>query len=225
MTLFSTTSAYHLAQHIPMQKGDCVIKRFSDGELYVQIKQNVAGKQVWVIAATNPPADNLLELFFLLDALRRGGASISLLITYLSYARQVVAAPGEAHSAQLICSVLNSFKLSQVLIMHPHSELLHKYLTFKAVYDLEFFCDQAKEYDAIAAPDAGAFAFAKEIANICNKDLIALTKTRPEHEQVTIQFVDGLVASKKILLVDDIIATGRTLATAAQELKKEELLK
>lgn len=224
MIIFSNNAAYHLARHISahisMQWGNYVIKHFSDGEIFVKINEEVYGKEVWIIAATQPPADNLIELFFLIDALQRAGASINLLITYFSYGRQVVAAPGEAHSAQVICSTLKNFVFSQIVIMHPHDILLHDFLLFEALYDLEFFCKQAEEYDAIAAPDEGASVLAKKIAEICKKDLILLTKTRPKHEEVKIMSIDGPATSKKILLVDDIISTGRTLCAAAQKLKE-----
>ena len=221
MILFSNRAALHLVPHIPIKLGDYVSKRFSDGELFVRVNEEVQGKKVWVLASTQPPADNLLELLFLIDALERAGASINLLITYFSYARQIVAKQGEAHSAEVICKMLNNCAFSQILIMHPHSLLLHNYLTFKAFYDLQFFCNLARDFDAIAAPDEGASAFAKEVSTLCNKDLIVLTKTRPDHEQVKIVSIDGPVANKKILLVDDIISTGRTLVAAAHDLKKQ----
>ena len=220
MILFANHAALHLARYIPVKLGDYVSKRFSDGELFVRVNEEVQGKKVWVIASTQPPADNLLELFFLLDALHSSGASINILITYFSYVRQIVAKQGEAHSAQVICKMFNTFTFSKILVIHPHSLLLHDYLSCKAIYDLQFFCNLAHDFDAIAAPDVGASAFAKEVATLCNKDLIILTKTRPDHEQVKIVSIDGPVTDKKILLVDDIISTGRTLVTAAHELKK-----
>jgi ribose-phosphate pyrophosphokinase len=219
MILFSTSTSRHLAQRIALDHGASTIKHFGDGELFVRIDQDVRGKKVWVLASTQAPADNLLELFFLLDALQGAGAEISVFITYFAYARQVIAAPGEAHSARLVSTIIKEFSCARIYIMHPHSILLHDFLPFTAVRDTDFFCTQAESYDAIAAPDKGAFAFAREIASACSKDLILLTKTRPEHEQVEIVSVDGPALGKKVLLIDDIISTGRTLVGAAHALK------
>lgn len=220
MILFSTNSARHLAAQIPLRPGACTIKKFSDGELFVRIDEDVHDKAVWVLAATQAPAEHLLELFFLLDALQRSGAHINLFITYFSYARQVIAARGEACTAQVVSAVLKNFIIEKTYILHPHSNLLHDYLPFTAVRDVDFFCSQAESFDAIAAPDKGAFVLAREIAESCSKELILLTKTRPDHEKVKIVAVDGLVERKKVLLIDDIISTGRTITEAAHALKK-----
>ena len=78
MILFSNRVARPIAENIQAEHGNCIIKSFSDGELFIQIRDQIAGKKVWVIASTQAPADNLMEVFFLLDALQRAGASINL---------------------------------------------------------------------------------------------------------------------------------------------------
>jgi ribose-phosphate pyrophosphokinase len=218
MILFATRSAQHLAQRMTVQQGAYTIKQFSDGELFVRLDQDVAQRHVWVLAATQPPAENLLELFFLLDALQRAGASLNLCISYFGYARQIIAEPGESCSAELISNILKQFPLKQVSIVHPHSLLLQNFLPFTPIFDIPFFCEQAAHYDAIAAPDKGAADWATTIARACHKELILLTKTRPEQEQVEIASADGRTANQKILLVDDMISTGRTLVAAAETL-------
>lgn len=219
MLIFSTKSARRIAEHIAMQHGATTIKFFSDGELFVRVDEDVRGKRVWVIASTQAPAENLLELFFLLDALEQAGARIFLFITYFAYARQVIAAPGEAHSAQIIGSFFNQFTLEKTFILHAHSRRLHDFLEYTDARDIDFFCNAAAEYDALVAPDKGAFVWASEIAQRCNKEIVVLTKTRPDHEQVKILAVDGNVKGKRLLIIDDIISTGRTLVEAAHALK------
>jgi ribose-phosphate pyrophosphokinase len=219
MILFYTHSSQHLAEHIAAHLGACTIKHFSDGELFLRLDEDVRSQEVWVLASTQAPAENLMELFFLLNALQQAGARIHLFITYFAYARQVVALPGEAHSAQIISSFLNLFALERIVILHAHTALLHNFLSYEDVYDEAFFNNIAQDYDAIVAPDHGAFTWASKIAQACKKEIIILTKTRPEHEQVTITAVEGNVYGKRLLIIDDIISTGRTVVEAAHALK------
>lgn len=221
MKLFSTNSAQHLATKIEFQQGLCTIKKFSDGEIFVRIDENVQDREIWVLAGTQAPAEHLFELFFLCNALERSGAKINLLITYFAYARQVVAQPTEACPVQVIGNIIKNFDIAKLFIIHPHSFLLHEFLEFDAVYNIDFFCKQAEGYDAIAAPDKGAFKLADDIARICKKDLVLINKMRPAQEQAKIISIDGQVINKKILLVDDIISTGRTITESAHALKKQ----
>jgi ribose-phosphate pyrophosphokinase len=221
MIIYYTRSTEYLAQQIALPQAPRIIKEFSDGELYVKTEQEVQAEEtVWILASTEPPATNLVELFLLLDALtHQGTQNIHLFFSYFGYARQSIAQPGEAHSTELICNILRTFPISKTFIVHAHAApILQTYLPFTNVIDLNFFCSIAKAYDVIAAPDKGAAPFAKEVAHACNKDMIFLQKRRPAHDQVTIESVDGAVTGKKVLLVDDIISTGRTLVEAAQAL-------
>ena len=220
MKLFSTRATHHLASTIKLEKGSCTIKQFSDGELFVRIDEDVKNQHVWVLAGTQPPAENLLELFFLCNALLTVGAHLHVCVTYLSYVRQIIAAPGEACTTDVIAEFIKDFSIERLLIVHPHSAALQNLLTFTPVYDTDFFCNHAQYFDAVAAPDKGAATFAYEIAQQCNKELILLSKTRPSKEQVEITAVQGDAAGKRILLIDDIISTGRTLHECAHALKK-----
>lgn len=220
MKIFSTQSVQHIASSITLEQGKSTIKKFSDGELFVRIDEEVQGQDVWVLAGTQAPADNLIEFFFLCNALLKAGARINAVITYLSYIRQIVAAPGEAHATEVIANFINIFPFKKLYVVHPHSMALLNLIQCTAIRDTDFFCLQAEQFDAIAAPDKGATALAHEIATLCNKELILLSKTRPAKEQVAITAVDGNVAHKKILLVDDIIATGHTLSQCAHTLRQ-----
>ena len=220
MIVFYTKSTLHLKQTLPFEPGKYIAKQFSDGEWYVKLEQDVAGKEVWVIAATNPPADNLIELLLLLDALQRAGAKISLFFTYFGYARQDRPLPGEASSAQVMASIFKLFTLRNIVILHPHSLLLDNYLNFEGVFPYDLICTIAEQYDAIAAPDQGAYEFVKALAQKCDLESIYLTKIRPEQESVKILEYDGIVRAKRILIVDDIIATGNTIIEVAKKLKQ-----
>lgn len=221
MILFANKAACHLVDSMNLPPALYTVKRFSDGELYIKIDEDIQNKKIWIIAGTQSPAENLLELFFLLDAIARAGAqNINLFFSYFGYARQATPAPGEASSVELICDILKKFPLAQTFIMHAHDPAtLHKFLDFTNVIDIDFFCDVAKNYDAIAAPDEGAIELAQQLSQECNKEAIFIKKTRPAPEEVKIESVDGDVANKKILLVDDMISTGRTIIEAANALK------
>lgn len=157
----------------------------------------------------------------MLDALVRAGIQkINLFFTYFAYARQAVALPGEAASAQLICTILKKFHSKKIFITHVHAaHILQTYLHFNNIIDIDFFCSIAKNYDVIAAPDKGAFDFAQSVANSCKKDIVFFHKKRLGHEKVVVESVNGNVAGKKVLLVDDIISTGHTLIQASQTIK------
>ncbi len=221
MIVFYTKATQHLSQSLKIfETGTYISKQFSDGEWYIKLESQVASKEVWVIAATNPPADHLVELFLLLDALQAADAKINIFFTYFGYARQDQPEKGEAASAELMCTLLKTFTIHKIYILHPHSIKLHKYLNFEAVFPNDLICAHAQLYDAIAAPDQGAYELVKKLGAHCDSETIFLTKTRPEQEAVKILEYDGMVRAKRILIVDDMIATGNTIIEVAKTLKK-----
>lgn len=222
MIAIFTQATHHLAKTIHVRQIPVLVKQFSDGELYVKITEEISDPHILLIASTPAPTNNLLELFFLLDTLRRAGAkTITLFFTYFGYARQAIAQQGEACSAELICSMLSQFFPEKIYIIDAHnSSALQRYMSYINLIDTDFFCSKAQPYDAIASPDKGSYALAKKIAQKTDKDLIELHKLRPEHEQVKLELVNGSVQGKKILLIDDMISTGRTIIEASMLLHK-----
>ncbi len=220
MIVFFTRSAQHLSVNSNFPIGSYTVKQFSDGELYLKLEQHVSKQEVWVVTSTQPPAENLLELFFLLDALTTAGAQkINLFFSYFAYARQAHPLPGEARSTHLISEFLQKFPINNISIMHVHAAFtLHSFLNFTDIIPMDFFCRAGQTYDVIAAPDQGAAEFAKKVSQQCHKEFVFLQKKRPKHEAVIIESVVGNVEGKKVLLVDDIIATGSTIIEAARSL-------
>lgn len=218
--IFATRQARSIAHSLPFEQGRVLFKYFSDGELYVKVEEDVQGKHVWVIGSTASPCDNILELFLLLDALKRAGASINLLLTYFGYARQDRAAQGEALGSDIIATSLKSFNLDHVFVIHAHSQALHTFLDFQNLIPLSLFCYPAQSQDRLAAPDKGAYELACSIAKTCNLKFITVTKMRPEQERVAIVEVQDNIAGKKVLIVDDMISTGNTILQVAQTLKE-----
>lgn len=218
--LFCTSNTKHLAPFLPFTQGSYFHKYFSDGEQYVKLEQSVDGQTVWVIAATNAPADHLVELFLLLNVLERGGATINLLITYFGYARQDRPLENEASSAQMIGGMLKLFAIKKIMVIHAHSALLHNYLNFVNVIPSDLICQSANLYDAIAAPDQGAHELVKALGTTCKIEALLLSKIRHEQELVQILEYDGIVKARKVLIIDDIIATGNTIIEVAKTLEK-----
>ena len=218
--IFYTFSAQHLVSRLDTEIGKRIIKQFSDGELYVKLEQNVEKKDVWAVGSTVTPAENLLELLFLIDALQRNGARIKLLIPYLSYARQDRATDGEALSAEVILNCFKQFKFDTIVIVHIHNPDIQRFLPFENYIPLPFFIDIARTVDCVVAPDKGAHDLVCSIAQAAEKPMVFMQKVRPAQEQAEIVQVTGELVGEKVLLVDDMIATGTTLIKAAHALKK-----
>lgn len=221
MILFNTRNTEYLARQLSFTRGACIIKNFSDGELYVKVDEDVAGKTVCVLTATQPPADNILELFLLLDALKRKQAKIYLLFTYFGYARQDRTQPGEAFSSCMISNFLKTYELEKIFIIHAHSERLHEMLDFENVTPTQPVCKIITDYNlSPVAPDKGASSRVAHIARTCGVEPIFVTKSRPAFEKVTVTHIDGDVTGKNILIIDDMISTGSTILQTAALLKK-----
>jgi len=219
MKVFYTRSTPHLASQLPYQQGKYLCKSFSDGELYIKLEEDVTGESVWVIANTLPPAEHLMELLLLLDALQRSGAIINLIFTYFAYARQDKPLAQEAASMELICHLLKTFAIQKIAIIHAHSMLLHNYIDFENVIPLEQIAQIAQKYDALAAPDKSARALVEKLSQQLGMEAIFLTKSRLEQGSVEILSCDGNVHGKKILLIDDMIATSNTVIETSKMLK------
>ena len=163
--LFYTSSAEHIANMIRMKKGRFILTKFSDGEIYSRVEENVRGKDVWVLASTQPPADNILELAFLLDSLSRGGAKISLMILYFGYARQDrIVKEGEALSAKIVSDLLRKFDLNKILVMHIHSSRIKKFLDYEDILPIHLFSVIIRRMEVVAAPDRGALDLARKVS-------------------------------------------------------------
>jgi ribose-phosphate pyrophosphokinase len=218
MMLFSVPELAYLADKIDLQKGACTIKHFSDGELFVRIDEPVQGKDVWVLAATNPPGDNLITVLLLLDALQRSGARINLLLTYFGYARQDRTQKGESLAGKVMADILALFAIERIKVIHMHSARMRDYLDFDNCIPLDLFAIPAGDADVVVAPDKGAHELARLVSKAAGIEAVYITKKRPHQEEVEIVEIDGNVQGKRVLVVDDMITTGNTVIQAAQAL-------
>jgi ribose-phosphate pyrophosphokinase len=218
MEIFVTPSASHIAPSIDGAKRAYVSKTFSDGEKYVRVEDGV-GENVWVIANTNPPAENLLELFFLLDALRRLTADIYLIVPYFAYARQDrITHRGESLGAQVISDFLKYFELKKVVVLHIHSRMIKSYLDYEDLFPLDLIPPLVRRADVVVAPDKGGIPFAGMVGEKCGLPVIHTEKKRITEEKVEVLEVSGEVKGKRVMIVDDMIATGGTIIEATEKL-------
>lgn len=218
--IFYTFSAQHILSRLEIPFGKRTIQQFADGELYVKLEQSVHNKHVWAVGSTIAPAENLVELLLLLDAIQRNGGTPSVLIPYFSYARQDRAAEGEALSAEVMLNCFKQFNLHKMVIVHVHNPAISRFLPFENYIPLPFFTDIARTVDCIVAPDKGAHDLACAVAQHAEKPMVFMQKVRPAQEQAEIVHVTGEVVGKTALLVDDMIATGTTLIKAARALQQ-----
>lgn len=222
MKLFSIPCMDYLARKLHFTPGACSFKAFSDGEWHVQIEEDVSAQSVWVLAATMSPADNLIQLLLLLDALTRAGARVSLVLTYFGYERQDRAAPGEALSAQVVANCFKQFTLQKILIVHHHSQALHNFIDFTGLVPVSLMASmaQSQHIDVIVAPDDGAHELAHQVAQRAGATAAYIIKKRSSQDDVRVVRIDGTVRDRRVLVVDDIISTGGTVMKAAVALRE-----
>ncbi|MEX0940858.1 MAG: ribose-phosphate diphosphokinase [Candidatus Babeliales bacterium] len=220
MKVFATRSCAHLLNQMNLPQGRLTIKTFSDGELYIKIEEEVADQKVWVIASTEAPAEHLIELFLLLDALERAGAQIHILFTYFGYARQDRMLPGEPLSAAMIFRFLQNFVIQQTIIIHIHSTRLKMFYDFEDLILLDFFVPYIDMVDSVIAPDKGAGALVRILAEHEKKTSRVIEKIRNTHEHIERMIIHDGLQGKNVLIADDMIATGSTVIKAAQLLKE-----
>lgn len=201
------------------------IKRFPDSELYIRLKQSVENENVAIIQTTYPD-EHIIELFLLLDAMKRAKAKhITVVIPYFGYARQDKQfKKGEPISAQALAELI-SYHADNILTIDPHKEHILDFFTvpaksISAVTPIaSYFKD--KQIDFVLAPDKGAIARAKKATTILDCDVDYMEKTRIDGSTIKIAPKNINVKNKNTLIIDDIISTGGTMATSIQELKKQ----
>jgi ribose-phosphate pyrophosphokinase len=221
MIAYNTKSAEHLTKGLKVRKGKLELKRFSDGEIYVVVKDDLKGKKADVVASLTARDESLLELIFILDALKRAKARINLVITYLCYARQDrTVRKGQALGSKIVCDMIKNYKPGKVSIIDVHNERIKKFLRFNNIILLELFAQRFKKKKdrVVVAPDKGAMKRAKAFAKMINADVAYLAKERLDHE-VKISEIKDSVKGKNAIIIDDMIDTGSTIIKAVKLLK------
>ncbi len=206
-------------QHMMLPSINVEKSVFPEGEIYLRIKENIKGQPVIIV--TNITPTNILEVLFLVDAVKRAGGKLKkIIIPFLSYARQdKLYHHGEAVSGAVVCSLLRQLRIP-IAIYDIHSEKLRIYLLFEHQSMLPLLAKRLPKRDyVVVSPDLGGAKRAGKIAKLLHAPLYVMKKTR-EGKKITISFSQN-VKNKSILIVDDMISTGTTLLKAAALLRKQ----
>ncbi len=225
--------AKRIAERLYISLGDATVGRFSDGEIQVQINENVRGADVFIIQSTCAPTnDNLMELIVMVDALRRASAGrITAVIPYFGYARQDrrVRSARVPITAKVVADFLSSVGVDRVLTCDLHAEQIQGF--FDVPVDNVFgspvlINDILQKTDLnnpmVVSPDIGGVVRARAIAKLLNDaDMAIIDKRRPKANVSQVMHIIGDVAGRDCILVDDMIDTGGTLVKAAEALKEK----
>jgi ribose-phosphate pyrophosphokinase len=221
--------ATKVADYLGIPVSNATLKKFSDGEISVQITESVRGQDVFIIQPTCVPTnDNLMELLIMVDALKRSSAkSISAVIPYYGYARQDrKAAPRVPITAKLVADLLEAAGITRVVTIDLHAAQIQGFFNIPAdnLFGSIMFADYIKEKGLanpiIASPDIGGVARARSYADKLGYDLIIVDKKREKANESEVMNIIGDVEGKDVILVDDMVDTAGTLVKAAEVLKK-----
>ncbi|EDM69183.1 ribose-phosphate pyrophosphokinase [Moritella sp. PE36] len=235
MKLFAGNATPELAQKVAerlfIQLGKAKVGRFSDGEISVEIEENVRGGDIFILQSTCAPTnDNLMELIVMVDAMRRASAGrITAVIPYFGYARQDrrVRSSRVPITAKVVADFLSSVGVDRVLTVDLHAEQIQGF--FDVPVDNVFgtpvlLADMQKmnlENPVIVSPDIGGVVRARANAKLLDEaDLAIIDKRRPKANVAQVMHIIGDVKDRDCILVDDMIDTGGTLCAAAIALKK-----
>lgn len=219
-----------VAKYLGIPLSEASIKRFSDGEISVQIGESVRGKDVFVIQPTCAPANiNLMELLILTDALKRSSASsITAVVPYFGYARQDrKAAPRVPITAKLVANMMQTAGIDRVVTMDLHAGQIQGFFDIPVdnLYGTMVFTDYVKSKNLpnpiVASPDVGGVARARALAKTMNLDMVIVDKRREKANESEVMNVIGDVNGKDVILIDDMIDTAGTIVKAAEVFKKK----
>jgi len=224
------TLARDICGHLSVPLGSANVKSFSDGEIMVEIGENVRGRDVYLIQSTCAPSnDNLMELLIMADALKRASAaSITAVIPYFGYARQDrKVAPRTPITGKLVADLLSTSGINRILTMDLHAGQIQGFFNipvdhlYAAPVLLEDVQSKFDERVVIVSPDAGGTERARAFAKRLDAGLAIIDKRRSGPNVSEVMHIIGDVKDQVCIIVDDMIDTAGTLCHAAEALKKE----
>ena len=233
ISIFSGNSnpalANKICEYLNLSLGNAQVKTFSDGEIQIEIDENVRSKDVFVIQSTSVPVnDHLVELLLMIDALKRSSASrITAVIPYFGYARQdKKVAPRVPISAKLVANMLTIAGANRIITMDLHAGQIQGFFDipvdniFAAPLLLDYIGNQFNADLVVVSPDAGGVERARAFAKRLDADLAIIDKRRSAPNQAKAMAVIGDVKDKVAVILDDMVDTAGTLTEAADALKQ-----
>ena len=239
LMVFTGNSIRELAEdvvsHLNIHLGRAKVGRFSDGEVMVEILENVRGKDVFVLQSICAPTnDNLMELLVMVDALKRASAGrVTAEIPYMGYARQD-RRPSSARvpiTAKVVANMMTSAGVDRVLTMDLHSEQIQGFFDIPVdnIYSGPIMLGDVWKHDyqhlVVVSPDVGGVVRARALAKRLEADLAIIDKRRPRPNVATVMNIIGEVEGRTCVIVDDLVDTANTLCEAAQALKRHGAVK
>jgi ribose-phosphate pyrophosphokinase len=223
---------HDIARHLRLPVGRAAVSRFSDGEINVEIMENVRGRDVFIVQPTCPPAnDNLMELLMMTDACRRASsARITAVVPYFGYARQDrrPRATRSAITAKLVADMIASAGVDRLLTLDLHSDQIQGFFGIPVdnVYGSPVLLGDVwrQRYPnlIVVSPDVGGVVRARAFAKrLDDAELAIIDKRRPRPNESKVMNIIGEVTGKTCVLIDDMVDTAGTLCLAAQALKEE----
>ena len=223
-----------ISNRLDLTIGNATVGRFSDGEISVQVHDNVRGSDVFIVQSTCAPCnDNLMELIVMVDALRRASAGrITAVIPYFGYARQDrrVRSALVPITAKVVADFLSSVGVDRVLTVDLHAEQIQGFFDVPVdnVFGSPILVDDMRKKGfnnaddvVVVSPDIGGVVRARAIAKLLDdKDLAIIDKRRPQANVAQVMHIIGDVKGRDCIMVDDMIDTGGTLCKAAEALKQ-----
>ena len=223
--------SHKISKYLKNKLVNSSIRKFSDGEIYIEINENIRGNSIFIIQSVSSPAnDNLMELLLCIDALKRSSAkNITAVIPYFGYARQdrkVV--PRTSISAKLVSNLITNSGADRVVTLDLHSGQIQGFFDIPVdnLFATPIFARHIKrkiktKNMICVAPDVGGTARARALGKMLNVGLAIVDKRRPAPGKSVVMNVIGNVKDKTCIIVDDIIDSGGTIVNAAKILKQQ----
>ena len=220
--------AREIAKKVGIPLGNVLLGRFPEGEIQLQIRDNIRGKDVFILQPTcTPPNESLMELLILIDAARRASAKrITAVLPFFGYARQDRKdKPRVPITAKLVANLIVSSGANRVLAMDLHAGQIQGFFDIPVdhLYSINVLGSYFKKKKikdlVVVSPDVGGIKMARGYAKLFNCDLAIVDKRRESASKTHVMHIIGSVAGKNVIIIDDMISTGGSLVEAAKALK------
>ena len=215
-----------IVDHLGLKLGDVTIRTFADGELWVKFEENIRGKDVFIIQSTNGPAENLIELFLLIDAAVRASAQrVTAVIPYFGYGRQDRKdQPRVPISSRVMVDVLTATGSDRIISMDLHSTQIQGFasIPFDHIYSRMVLLDKLKSLDlnpeecTVLSPDVGSAAMGQSYAKRLGFHFALIDKRRYAPNKAEVSHLIGDLKGKDVLIIDDMIDTAGTTVSASK---------